>query len=111
MNIKYIYYEKYAIYNSDGKEVVKEKIQNINALLIKPNTNSSGIWGYRNVTEHKGKNEFVLLEQIWIDLEKYKFGKQIYLKSDNNIYKCLEYINIKIRKEKLNKINEKFSNR
>lgn len=102
-DIKYIYYEIYSIVDSDGNKIVEEKFQNINILKLKPITNSSGFWGFTNVTERKSKNEFVWLHQNWINLEKYKLGHSL---KNKEINKCLEYLNIKLRKEKLEKIGK-----
>lgn len=64
--IKYLYFE---IYWQDGEMPTKPEIRNENILLLKPHTNSSGEWGFTNVT--KSKYYTTTVDQSWIDLEKY----------------------------------------
>lgn len=74
IEIKYLYFEiKYI----KGVGKTKPAIQNTNVLMIKPNTNSTGYYGFTNITERKGFNEptFSIVEQNWIDLEKFKEEK------------------------------------
>lgn len=68
--IKYIYFE---VNHLTGVEETEPTIKNANVLLIKPHTNSSGVWGYTNMTERHGFSEksFSVVDQYWIDLEKY----------------------------------------
>lgn len=68
--IKYIYFE---IKHLKGIDSTEPKIENENALLIRPNTNSSGIWMFTNITERKGFSEpsFSIVNQYWIDLDKF----------------------------------------
>lgn len=48
--IKYIYFEiKYI----NGVDSTKPTIENENILLIKPHTNSNGVWEFTNITERK----------------------------------------------------------
>lgn len=92
--IKYIYFEvKYiSEFNS-----TKPTIENENVLLFKPNTNSNGIWGFKNVTERKGFPEpsFSIVEQYWIDFDKFcdETGEMKDLVS-----KVLERLNVKMLK-------------
>jgi len=46
----------------------KPQIKNENILVIKPNTNSEGIWYFKNITE-RGFSEptYSVVEQYWID--------------------------------------------
>jgi hypothetical protein len=110
-DIKYIYFELYSENNS------KPIIKNENVLLIKPDTNSNGYWGYRNMTERKrgiGENihtEYVIVDQNWIDLTKYEFNgygftfKMFYgMTLDDCIKNCISKLIIKLRKEKLKEI-------
>jgi len=71
---KYIYFETYEVIGSNPEP---KRMQRENFLLRKPHTNSDGVWGYRHVTERKGFEvpTFVFVDQFWIDLEKYTFGK------------------------------------
>jgi len=101
-DIKYIYYE---VYSSLGTNNVEPRAQNINVLMLKPHTNSDGFWGTSSRTRHKSVDYNVHIRQIWVDLEKYNFGHSAYYLYDKEIYKCLEYINIKLRKNKLEKIS------
>lgn len=48
--IKYLYFE---VYWQEGEMPSKPEIRNENILLLKPHTNSSGEWGFRNVTQSK----------------------------------------------------------
>lgn len=68
--IKYIYFE---VYWQEGEQPSEPIIRNENILLLKPHTNSSGEWGFRNVT--KGRYYYATVDQFWIDLEKYKAQK------------------------------------
>ena len=93
--IKYLYFEiKYIT----GVDPTTPSIKNENILLIKPNTNSSGIWGFRNVTERKGfsKPTFSIVEQNWIDLNKYKFGTKTYEKLDKQVKTVLTKLKEKL---------------
>jgi len=69
--IKYIYFEVNYIIGIDPTE---KRIENENALMFKPNTNSSGYWGFRNLTERANMSRptFSVVEQFWIDLETFK---------------------------------------
>ncbi len=98
-DIKYIYFEiKYVT----GGALFSPEIENENVLLIKPNTNSSGVWGFRNVTERrKGLSEYSVVEQNWIDLDKYKFGIFPYEKLDEQIKYVLRKLEEKINNEKI----------
>jgi len=63
------------------------RIQNLNILLLRPeNLNSSGIWGFRHMTENRngadivpksytewGKS-YITVDQYWVDLQVYEAG-------------------------------------
>ena len=99
-DIKYIYFEVYSI---SGVEIVEPRLQNINALIFKPQTNSSGFWGYTNMTKRRNDDTFVWVHQNWVDIEKYN-NKKLHHNMDNYIIECLKYLNVKLRKNKLEKI-------
>lgn len=80
--IKYIYFEKHS---ANGSTTMK----NENVLLIKPRTNSDGWWGFRHVTK-RHDNTFLVVDQAWVDLEKYELDKYPARASDDNdVRKCL----------------------
>jgi hypothetical protein len=93
--IKYIYFE---IYWQEGEQPSDPIIRNENILLFKPHTNSSGEWGFRNVT--KGKYYYAIVDQSWIDLEKYKAQK---VKWDDPVFSKYD----KWVQEALNKLKER----
>lgn len=86
--IKYIYFE---INRVTGIDETEPTIENENALLFKPNTNSRGVWGFTNITERKGFSEptYSIVNQFWIDLEKFKEEKH---KSDNHLKKQVDIV-------------------
>jgi hypothetical protein len=94
--IKYIYFEiKYV----KGVGRTEPTIENENVLLIKPNTNSSGVWGFTNITERKGFKEptFSIVEQNWIDLEKFKEEQhKVYDSLKKQVDTVLERLNQKL---------------
>lgn len=74
MEIKYLYFEIKYVNNSNGLIMSTSEIENENVLLIKPHTNSIGMWHFRNVTERKSLQKpstFSIVEQYWIDLDKF----------------------------------------
>lgn len=90
-NMKYIYFEIRKISNIDNTLNKKEEIQNANILLIKPKTNSSGVWSYRYMTDiynstagspHMGSSlkieSIIVTDQYWIDIDKYKNYRRDY---------------------------------
>jgi hypothetical protein len=96
--IKYIYFEIKYIKEVDETEPT---IENENVLLIKPTTNSSGIWGFTNITERKGFSEptFSIVEQNWIDLEKFQVeNHKIYSKLKSQVDDVLDRLNQKLFK-------------
>ncbi len=105
--MKYIYFEiKYII----GETTAEPIIENENILLLKPNTNSVGHWGFRNVTERRSPANlssaaysatYSVVEQNWIDLDKYKFGIFPYEKLDEQIKYVLRKLEEKIINEKI----------
>jgi len=101
-DIKYIYFEVYWI---DGDNPINPTLQNENALMFKPHTNSNGVWGYRNVTETKGRNEFVTVDQTWVDLEKYKpYEHYVDINGGKFLEEAISKLNKKLRKPKLEQI-------
>lgn len=95
--IKYIYFEiKYV----KGVGETEPTIENENVLLIKPTTNSSGVWGFTNITERNGFSEptFSIVEQNWVDLEKFKEGQsKVYNKFKKQVDIVLERLNEKLK--------------
>jgi len=73
MKIKYIYFEVSAV---RGSNPVAPKMQNENILVLKPHTNSDGVWSFANITERTGCSEptHSFVYQYWIDLEKFEYG-------------------------------------
>lgn len=102
-DIKYIYFE---VRVDSGHMPIPARIQNENALMFKPETNSSGIWGITSITEKHGfsiKSSFAI-HQSWIDLEKYEPYTHDGGEFDKNVQEVLKSLNIKLRKPKLDKI-------
>jgi hypothetical protein len=99
--IKYIYFEiKYV----KGVDETKPTIENENVLMFKPKTNSSGVWGFTNITERKGSSEptFSIVEQNWIDLEKFsKENHRVYSKLKSQVDDVLNRLNRLNRENKL----------
>ena len=91
--IKYLYFELNHITGYNSTEVT---IKNENVLLIKPHTNSSGVWSYSNMTEQHGFPEqtFSIVNQYWIDLDKFNEDEYTSLKKYVDI--VLEIVNNKI---------------
>ena len=68
--VKYIYFEETYTTGLDNK-AEGYQIEHENVLLLKPHTNSSGIWGHTNATPRPGTvPKTSWKEQYWIDLEK-----------------------------------------
>ena len=93
-NIKYLYFEiEYLI----GDNATKPSIINENVLLIKPETNSSGVWGFTNMSERAGGKSFVVIEQYWIDLDKFKDeNHKVYAKMRIHVDDVLRRISLKL---------------
>ena len=93
--IKYIYFE---INEKTGRLSEESRIDNENVLLIKPNTNSSGFWSFTNVTEDKYHREstFTIVNQYWIDLDKYKSIPQSNDKLSLQVDEVLKKLNKKL---------------
>ena len=76
-NVKYLYFEIHK--TMINGENVYETIENENALLFKPHTNSSGVWGFRTITGRDnsviGKHDLVI-DQNWVDLNKFDMTKR-----------------------------------
>ncbi len=91
--IKYIYFEiKYV----KGVSETEPTIENENVLMFKPNTNSSGVWGFTNITT------FSIVEQNWIDLEKFsKENHRVYSKLKSQVDDVLNRLNKLNRENKL----------
>jgi len=105
-NIKYIYFELYSE-PVVGEEKKIAKIQNENALMFKPHTNSSGIWGFANLTKsyrYKTKDSTTSVEQIWIDLEKYDSSHINRGKFDEYVKDCLNKLKNKLKNNGKRKI-------
>lgn len=102
--IKYIYYEiKYI----KGVVSTEPNIENENILLIKPKTNSFGIWGFENITERKSlsKPTYSIVNQYWVDLEKfYNNYSMVYSEQKRMVNIVLEKLKHKLRKEKIKRI-------
>jgi len=94
--IKYIYFE---INHITGCNSTEKTIKNENGLLIKPHTNSDGVWGYTNITEQSGfsKPTFSVVNQYWIDLEKFEVvHHKVYGDLKKHVDVVLERINQKL---------------
>lgn len=96
--IKYIYFEiKYI----KGVDETEPTIENENVLMFKPHTNSSGVWGFTNITERKGFSvpTFSIVEQNWIDLEKFNDeNHKVYSKLKSHVDDVLNMVNQKLLK-------------
>jgi hypothetical protein len=95
--IKYLYFE---IHWQDGEMPTNPEIRNENILLLKPHTNSSGEWGFTNVT--KSKYYTTTVDQSWIDLEKYtaqktKWDDPVYSKYDKWVQEALKKVELKLK--------------
>lgn len=99
--IKYLYFELNHIVGHNSTDVT---IKNENVLLIKPHTNSSGVWSYSNMTEQHGFPEqtFSIVNQYWIDLDKFNEDEYTILKK--YVDTVLEIVNNKINTPKESKI-------
>lgn len=51
-------------------------MQNENILLLKPWTNSMGVGGYTHMSKQPDTDISMCVDQYWIDLDVYVFGKQ-----------------------------------
>jgi hypothetical protein len=101
--IKYIYFEIKYIKGAGGTEPT---IVNENALMFKPYTNSLGIFRFINaterkgyVTEHRGFDEptFSIVEQHWIDLEKFDVeNRKLFSELKTHVDVVLNKLNQKI---------------
>lgn len=93
--MKYLYFE---VYWQEGEQPSELKIQNENVLLFKPYTNSSGYWGFRNITQ--GKYYTAYVDQNWIDLDKYKpqpndWNDPVFKNYDKWVQICIEKLKLK----------------
>lgn len=96
--IRYIYFEVIQI---GGAKLSEQKIDNENALLFKPHTNSSGIWSHRYTIEQRrfSGSTILLIDQYWIDLEKFKKEKhKVYQKLKKQVDIVLKKLNKKLIK-------------
>ena len=101
--MKYIYFEiKYI----DGYNSTEQRIENENILLIKPHTNSSGVWVFTNMSERYGfeKPSYSVVHQYWIDLEKFNAEHHIYRDIKELVDIVLDRLNQKLRENKLIRI-------
>lgn len=64
--MKYIYFE----IHRDSRYVKTFTIQNVNGLVYRPHTNSTGWWGFTNATYYYNGYKLIV-EQYWIDMDKY----------------------------------------
>lgn len=109
-NYRYIYFEIHSEIDKcidTGLSNQTRTIKNENFLLLKPeNLNSSGYWGFTNMTTRKIKNNMIertlVVEQYWIDSEIYDFNTISPLK--DMTLKVLRKLESKKRDDKLNKI-------
>lgn len=101
-DLKYIYYEiKYIA----GENSTEETIENENVLMIKPHTNSNGIWGFRNCTKRHNCESYSYVEQNWIDLEKFKNATHdVWEKDREYVKKVLKLLDKKLRWKKINNL-------
>ena len=70
--------------------------------MFKPHTNSSGLWGFMNITERKGFSEptFSIVEQHWVDLEKFNSeNRKVYSKLKLQVDEILNRFNQKLLKK------------
>jgi len=98
MNIKYIYFEvKYVV----GAGPTEPNIENENVLLLEPKTNSSGFWGFTNVTERKNfdKPTFSIVEQTWINLELFNTTENLDEKLKSRVDEALKKIKNRWQKD------------
>lgn len=77
--LKYIYFE---VNNITGFGATTPRIENANILLVKPKTNSNGVWSHTNVTKRKARDNGQeasqsWVNQYWVDLEKYDLTRYI----------------------------------
>jgi hypothetical protein len=99
--MRYIYFEKYKLIKKDTGEIIEDKIQNLNVLLLRPdNLNTSGYWEFSNLTERKNQNENVLVEQYWIDIKVYNSNGVI----NEGLNEIKRLLKTKKREIKLNSI-------
>lgn len=96
IEIKYIYFEiKYI----KGENETEPKIENENVLLIKPTTNSSGVWGFTSITERYRHPvpTYSIVKQNWIDLDKFENeNHEVYSKLKLQVAEVLKMINAKL---------------
>jgi hypothetical protein len=95
--VDYIYFELRRL--SNGKGFVTDPIMiNENALIFKPDTNSVGYRGFTNMTERRSGQEYLIIDQYWVDLKKFH-------NSENNselskrVKECKEKLQEKWQKE------------
>jgi len=98
--MKYIYFELNKINGYNETEIT---IENPNILMIEPNTNSDGFWGFTNITERHGfpTESSVIVNQNWVNLDKYDLNKYTnpkhpFYKLDKHIKECIEILKTKL---------------
>ena len=95
MKIQYIYFE---VNRVTGENATEPVLENVNGLILKPHTNSSGVWGFTNLTERPPppktdrKSSYAYVLQFWVDLDKYKFGHERSKELDKNIAEAVDII-------------------
>ncbi len=102
--MRYIYFE---VREYTGCMAVKPEVINENVLLLKPNTNSDGSWGFRHVTERTGLTpvSYCIVDQYWVDLDKYDPFKYSYQVMHNKwIEIALEKLKFVYRDEKIEEV-------
>lgn len=62
-----------------NNDLTKIQIRNANELKFQPQTNSSGIWGYRFTSDSRHPSRkwgsSKIIDQLWLDMSKYDHSK------------------------------------
>lgn len=69
-------------------------MQNENILLLKPWTNSMGVGGYTYMSKRPDTDISICVDQYWIDLDVYVFGKQKMY--DELVEECLSKLELSL---------------
>ena len=113
-DFKYIYFE---ICWTTGDRTTSPYIENWNILLIKPQTNSDGIWGCRHMTQIYPTSRPLtkVVDQVWIDFNKYTPNDmhnkthhivQSPLSFDEWVQEVLKKLNVALRENKINSLTK-----
>lgn len=79
--MEYIYFEIHQLSSGTNFIINTKEIKNSNVLLHKPeNLNSDGIWSFRTLT--KRIDDYLFVDQFWIDLNIYQGNENDYLYND-----------------------------